>query len=452
MAFANSSDVSKSGWDWMSTPSVNISRHAMNDTIKGTISTLNESMAWDLNTTPTSAMDYVNAEESLPAAIDEVLSMVFGTNNDTALVIIPGINPMAVSMEELSRVRIITAIMMTVAFAMVNLAMGAAIGKVELMRQWRVPGAVLVGSIIQFLVFPLVALAIVRMFKLPTPYVTGMLLVAICPGGAMANLVTFFIDGSISVCTSMVLISTVVSMGYVPVMLLIISGGFASASVAVSMWAVGVAIFIIAVPLGLGVIIRSYKESWAHVITMIGITVGLLVYISNSLVQLFIHTQIFHAPSRVYIATALVVICGFIIAMFVAYLFGQHPTSRHTLAVHTVFHNTSLTIVILCTVFFDDPHWRQLIVIPSIYGPISGLFGIIYIIVYLAVGINSEEGSHHEAYQPINEEPQGNVEYNALEGDDDDMKVKIKMAGFRLKVKGYEEMDGTVSPLSTTGY
>lgn len=132
MAFANSSDVSKSGWDWMSTPSVNISRHAMNDTIKGTISTLNESMAWDLNTTPTSAMDYVNAEESLPAAIDEVLSMVFGTNNDTALVIIPGINPMAVSMEELSRVRIITAIMMTVAFAMVNLAMGAAIGKVKL--------------------------------------------------------------------------------------------------------------------------------------------------------------------------------------------------------------------------------------------------------------------------------------------------------------------------------
>lgn len=67
------------------------------------------------------------------------------------------------------------------------------------MRQWRVPGAVLVGSIIQFLVFPLVALAIVRMFKLPAPFVTGMLLVAICPGGAMANVVTFFIDGSISV-------------------------------------------------------------------------------------------------------------------------------------------------------------------------------------------------------------------------------------------------------------
>lgn len=132
MAFPNSSDVSKSGWDWMSTPSVNISRHAINDTIEGMISTLNESMALDLNTTPTSAMDHIAAEESYPAVIGEMLSMVFGTNNDTALVIIPSTNPMAVSMEELSRVRIITSIMMTVAFAMVNLAMGAAIGKVKL--------------------------------------------------------------------------------------------------------------------------------------------------------------------------------------------------------------------------------------------------------------------------------------------------------------------------------
>ena len=66
------------------------------------------------------------------------------------------------------------------------------------MRQWRVPGGVLVGSITQFLLFPLIALAIAYIFQLDQPHRLGMVIVAICPGGAMANVVTFFIDGNIT--------------------------------------------------------------------------------------------------------------------------------------------------------------------------------------------------------------------------------------------------------------
>nr|XP_054752350.1 ileal sodium/bile acid cotransporter-like [Lytechinus pictus] len=455
-------DVTKSGWDLMTTPGAtpsfnsghhddsHLMNHTMTNMTTATISALNESMAWNLKTTTTAVVDHMTtttamtAEENATGMIAEVMSMVYGMQNETISVLIPSTNPMAITMGELHYVRTITTIMMTVAFAMVNLAMGASIGKVELARQWRVPGAVLVGCLVQFLVFPVFAFAIVSMFKLPTPYVTGMLLVAICPGGAMADVVTFFIDGNISVCVSMVLISTVISMGYVPVMLLIISGGAVSASVAVSMWAIGVAIFIIAVPLAVGVLIRSCKESWAHVVTVLGITGGLLVYLANSLVHLIIHTQIFHAPCRVYIAVIIVVIIGFLLTLFIGYLFGQHPISRHTLATHAIFHNTSLTMIILSTVFFADPHWRQLIVVPSIYGPITGMFGIIYIIVYLTTSTVTSDGNQHpEAYQPINEEPQGNGEYMTLE--DGDNNTNVRMGGFRLKMKDYEEVNGTVT-------
>ena len=64
----------------------------------------------------------------------------------------------------------------------------------------------------------------------------------------------------------MILVSTIVAMGYVPIVLLIITHGSTSGSVAVSLWAVGISIVIIAIPLFFGALIRSFKESWANII------------------------------------------------------------------------------------------------------------------------------------------------------------------------------------------
>ncbi|XP_071483108.1 ileal sodium/bile acid cotransporter-like [Diadema antillarum] len=356
---------------------------------------------------------------------------------------------------DLDYVRKVTSIMMTVSVAMVNLAMGASIGKIELRNQWRVSSGLVVGCINQFALFPVMAFGVSYLFQLPAPYRLGMLLVGICPGGSMANVVTFFIDGNICLSTSMVLVTTVISIGFVPLVTLIVTSAWYPGTALATLWVVAIAILLVAIPLACGMFIRDLREGWAKVVVVVGLTVGLLAFTANSLVHLIIHTELFHAPFRVYFATMFLPLVGYVVAFLLAALFGQHRTSRHTLAVQAVFHNTCVAIIILASVFAKSEAWNAMIVVPAIYGPITALYGIVYIIVYLAVLVNQEDNERPpggqmivSGYLPIDETPQGNNEYIALEGDDD-LNVELRDRSGQLQLMESESSKSVyASPMS----
>ena len=105
-------------------------------------------------------------------------------------------------------------------------------------------------------------------------------------------------------------------------------------------------------------------------------------------------------------------------------------------------------ILVLATTFSNNEQWKQLVIVPTIYGPITVVYGIIYMVTYIALGVNdSDDGATPETmsgYMPIDEPARGNHEYQALEGDDDDYAIEITRQGSRLRMKGYEVMKGSV--------
>ena len=105
-------------------------------------------------------------------------------------------------------------------------------------------------------------------------------------------------------------------------------------------------------------------------------------------------------------------------------------------------------VLILATTFANSDHWKQMVVVPTLYGPITVVYGIIYMVTYMAVGVNdSDDGTTPETmsgYLPIDEPARGNSEYQALEGDDDDYAIEITRQGSRLRMKGYEVVNGSV--------
>ncbi|NLA89957.1 MAG: bile acid:sodium symporter family protein, partial [Alcaligenaceae bacterium] len=58
------------------------------------------------------------------------------------------------------------------------------------------PKSVLIGTVAQFTIMPLLAYGLAVLFKLPTEIAVGVILVGCCPGGTASNVMTYLARGN----------------------------------------------------------------------------------------------------------------------------------------------------------------------------------------------------------------------------------------------------------------
>ncbi|HQR06386.1 MAG TPA: bile acid:sodium symporter [Gemmatales bacterium] len=90
-------------------------------------------------------------------------------------------------------------------------------------RQRRV---VILATLIQIIVWPLVAVAVITIFPLKPYIATGLLLVAICPSGTMANVYTYFGRGNVAFSVTLTAISCLAAVITIPAWLWVLQPMF----------------------------------------------------------------------------------------------------------------------------------------------------------------------------------------------------------------------------------
>lgn len=115
--------------------------------------------------------------------------------------------------------------------AILNVVLGIILFGVALDLKWsdfqaliRRPVAPLVGLVVQFLVLPAVAFAVISVLPVGPSVALGLLLVAACPGGNVSNFMTHLAGGNTAVSVGMTMVSTAAAMVTTPLNLAIWGG------------------------------------------------------------------------------------------------------------------------------------------------------------------------------------------------------------------------------------
>lgn len=155
--------------------------------------------------------------------------------------------------------------LLPLALAIIMFTLGLGLTVADFARVFRRPHAIAVGLASQMLLLPLLGWLLCRAFGLPAEMAVGLMLLAACPGGVSAGLVTRLAGGETALSISLTAITSVLAVISVPVVVDFALRQFTGAGVMVKLPVLDVVrgVFIITtVPVALGMLLRHLYPSF----------------------------------------------------------------------------------------------------------------------------------------------------------------------------------------------
>lgn len=156
----------------------------------------------------------------------------------------------------------IAGILLPLALAAIMFALGLTLAITDFARVFAQPRAIAVGLVGQVLVVPLLAFLIAKGMQLPPDLAMGLMLLAACPGGASAGLITHLAGGKTALSISLTAITSVLAVISTPLVinyaLLHFTGSAATTELPVAKMVRGM-FLITTVPVALGMALRHYR-------------------------------------------------------------------------------------------------------------------------------------------------------------------------------------------------
>lgn len=144
--------------------------------------------------------------------------------------------------------------------------MGLSLTKKDFYQVAKFPKAVLIGTVGQMLVLPVVGFAIAYFFMPDAALAVGLVLLAACPGGTTSNLVTHMAKGDLALSISLTAISSILTLVSIPIIVGLALLTFSNLETQVELPVtkmVGALLLLTLIPVSLGMWVRSFKPNQA---------------------------------------------------------------------------------------------------------------------------------------------------------------------------------------------
>lgn len=153
-----------------------------------------------------------------------------------------------------------TAVLLPTGLALVMLGMGLTLLPEDFQRVTRYPKSVIIGLVCQLILLPIIGFLVASSVPMPPEIAVGLMVLALCPGGPSANLVTYLARGDVALAVTLTAFSSVITVFTIPLFVNLSLQYFAlqNAAIALPIGQTMLQIFAIAlVPVGLGMLIRQ---------------------------------------------------------------------------------------------------------------------------------------------------------------------------------------------------
>ncbi len=274
----------------------------------------------------------------------------------------------------------ITEIFLPVALAFIMFSMGLTLTADDFRLVLRRPRAVALGLACKMLVLPLVALAVIALFRPPAEFAVGLMILAVCPGGITANLLTHLAGGATALAVTLTAVSSITDTVTVPLVvnwaLAHFAGQQGTVDLPVARMTGGV--FAVAtVPLLAGMLVNRIAPGLAAKSQGIArrISTGLFALIVVGAFASQWRVMTTHAGDVLPPAIAVNVVV-MVIAFFGARLTGLDRRDRIALVLETGLQNGALGIFVAATLLGS-----QAMMVPSIvYALVMNVSAVVFIL------------------------------------------------------------------------
>ena len=261
--------------------------------------------------------------------------------------------------------------------SLVIFTMGTTLKADDFLNVFRNPKEISVGIAAQYLVMPVLAFAIARLFCLDTALTVGLILVGTVPGGTASDVITFLAKGDVALSVSLTAVSTVISPLLTPIITLMLIGNqihFNPVNMFVSI------IEIVIVPIFFGLLLNYKFPNFCE---------KLRDYLPalSSIVICLIVAGVIGANKQAILTSSAIIIVVIILQYFLAmllgfgagYLAGMNRKQIITVAIEIAFQNSGLSTGLAKTHF---PSLSQATVPGALYSVWQNLAGSILAYIF----------------------------------------------------------------------
>ena len=229
--------------------------------------------------------------------------------------------------------------------------MGTTLKVDDFVNVFKNPKEIAAGISAQYVIMPLIALALARLFSLDAALTVGLVLVGTVPGGTASDVITFISKGDVALSVSLTAVSTVISPILTPFITLLLIGNqihFNPVDMFISI------IEIVIIPIILGLILNYRFPDFCDRLKDYLPTV-------SSIVICLIVAGVIGANKQAILTSSVVIIIVIILQYFfamllgfgVGYLAGMGKKQIVTVAIELAFQNSGLSTSLAKTHFPD---------------------------------------------------------------------------------------------------
>lgn len=231
------------------------------------------------------------------------------------------------------------------------LGMGLTLKWEDFLRIFKLPGPILLGTVLQYTIMPLLGLLIGNLMRLSDSYAIGLILVSTCPGGTASNVITYLARGNLPLSVTLTSVSTAIAVVLTP----ILASSLIGSRLAIEPVPLLLTTFkVILLPVSLGVLLQTFLPKMAARITIISplLSVLLIAMIVASIIAAG-KNQILHSDFRIFLAVFLLHAGGFFLGYLLTKVFYQNVTIQRTISIEVGMQNSGLGAVLAKTHFLD---------------------------------------------------------------------------------------------------
>lgn len=148
----------------------------------------------------------------------------------------------------------------------IMLGMGLSLQLTDFKRVVFYPKAIFVGLFNQLILLPLVGFGLAYFLQVPAEIAIGIMILAACPGGPTSNLITHLAKGDLALSVSLTALSSLITILTIPFLVNFALSYFLAEGQMIQLdilQTIVQILVIVVIPVGIGMLIRRYKEAFA---------------------------------------------------------------------------------------------------------------------------------------------------------------------------------------------
>lgn len=232
--------------------------------------------------------------------------------------------------------------------ALIMLSMGLTLTAQDFARILEIPGTILRGVALQYLVMPLLAFALALLFNLPIDFVIGLVLVGCCPGGTASNVVCFIAELNVALSVTLTTCSTLLAVVMTPLLTtwLVQSASESLTGTAVEVDTIGLLIKtfqVVVLPVALGIALNHFfhKQVQRTAAYTPFLAVLSIVFIVDFILAAK-KEEIMESGGSLLSAVVILHFLGFLLGYLFSRTFGTQDRDARTVSVEVGMQNSGL--------------------------------------------------------------------------------------------------------------